>query len=164
MGGGYGPHVMRSLRRDASVMHERLKPGTVRRIAGYGRPYARQIWSFLALVTLDAVIVIANPLLMKAIIDEGIMPRRMDVVVALALGIAGLAVVDAGLGLTQRWFSSRIGEGLIYDLRTEVFDHVQRMPVAFFMRAQTGALVTNEGALPTPELAKLLGLQVPSGQ
>ena len=142
MGGGYGPHVMRSLRRDASVMHERLKPGTVRRIAGYGRPYARQIWSFLALVTLDAVIVIANPLLMKAIIDEGIMPRRMDVVVALALGIAGLAVVDAGLGLTQRWFSSRIGEGLIYDLRTEVFDHVQRMPVAFFMRAQTGALVS----------------------
>ncbi len=142
MGGGYGPHVMRSLRRDSSVTRERLKPGTVRRIVGYGRPYARQIWAFLALVVLDAVIVVANPLLMKAIIDDGIIPRRMTVVVALALGIAGLAVVDAGLGLIQRWFSARIGEGLIYDLRTQVFDHVQRMPVAFFMRAQTGALVS----------------------
>jgi ATP-binding cassette subfamily B protein len=142
MGGGYGPQVMRSLRRDSSVTRERLKPGTVRRIAGYGRPYARQIWAFLALVMLDALIVVANPLLMKAIIDDGIIPRRMQVVVALALGIAGLAVVDAGLGLMQRWFSARIGEGLIYDLRTEVFDHVQRMPVAFFMRAQTGALVS----------------------
>jgi ATP-binding cassette subfamily B protein len=142
MGGGYGPQVMRSLRRDSSVTQERLKPGTVKRIARYGRPYSRQIWAFLALVVLDAVIVIANPLLMKSIIDEGIIPKRAGVVVALAAGIASLAVVDAGLGLAQRWFSSRIGEGLIYDLRTEVFDHVQRMPVAFFMRAQTGALVS----------------------
>ncbi|MFC4532702.1 ABC transporter ATP-binding protein [Sphaerisporangium dianthi] len=142
MGGGYGPQVMRSLRRDSSVTKERLTPGTVPRIARYARPYRAQISAFLGLVVLDAVIVIANPLLLKSIIDNGVIPRRADVVVMLSLVIAALALLDAGLGLAQRWFSSRIGEGLIYDLRTEVFDHVQRMPVAFFMRAQTGALVS----------------------
>ncbi|WP_344945423.1 ABC transporter ATP-binding protein [Sphaerisporangium flaviroseum] len=142
LGGGFGPQTMRSLRRDSSVTKERLTPGTVPRIARYARPYRWQIAGFLGLVVLDAVIVIANPLLLKSIIDQGIIPHRTDVVVKLAMVIAVLAVVDAGLGLTQRWFSSRIGEGLIYDLRTEVFDHVQRMPVAFFMRAQTGALVS----------------------
>ncbi|MGI5487440.1 ABC transporter ATP-binding protein [Microtetraspora malaysiensis] len=142
MGGGYGPQVMRSLRRDSSVTKERLAPGTVRRIAGYARPFKRQIGGFLALVVVGALIVVANPLLMKSVIDDGIVPRRVDVVVWLAVGIAGLAVVDALIGLAQRWFSARIGEGLIYNLRTEVFDHVQRMPVAFFMRAQTGALVS----------------------
>ncbi|MEV6984835.1 ABC transporter ATP-binding protein [Sphaerisporangium sp. NPDC051017] len=142
LGGGYSPQVMRSLRRDSSVTKERLTPGTVPRIARYARPYRRHIAAFLVLVVLDAAIVIANPLLLKAIIDQGIVPRRTDIVIWLSLMIAGLAVVDAGLGLVQRWFSSRIGEGLIYDLRTEVFDHVQRMPVAFFMRAQTGALVS----------------------
>ncbi|MFB4280129.1 MULTISPECIES: ABC transporter ATP-binding protein [unclassified Nonomuraea] len=142
MGGGFGPHVMASLRRDGSVTKQRLRPGTVRRIARYARPYTRQFAVFLALVVAGAVIVIANPLLMKAIIDDGILPKRPGVVVWLAVAIAALALVDAGLTLVQRWFSSRIGEGLIYDLRTEVFDHVQRMPVAFFMRAQTGALVS----------------------
>ncbi|TDD14175.1 ABC transporter ATP-binding protein [Nonomuraea diastatica] len=142
MGGGFGPGVMASLRRDDSVTRQRLRPGTVRRIARYARPHTRQIVAFLVLVVLGAVIVIANPLLMKAIIDDGILPKRTGVVVGLAVAIAVLAVVDAGLTLVQRWFSARIGEGLIFDLRTEVFDHVQRMPVAFFMRAQTGALVS----------------------
>ncbi|MEU7689397.1 ABC transporter ATP-binding protein/permease [Microbispora hainanensis] len=142
MNGGYGLQVMRSLRRDNSVTKERIAPGTVRRIAGYARPFRAQIAGFLALVVVDAVIVVANPLLMKAIIDHGITPKRVDVVVWLAVAIGGLAVLDAGLGLVQRWYSARIGEGLIYNLRTEVFDHVQRMPVAFFMRAQTGALVS----------------------
>ncbi|GII32100.1 ABC transporter ATP-binding protein [Planotetraspora mira] len=142
MSGGYGPQVMRSLRRDSSVVKERIAPGTVRRIARYASPFKKQIVGFLALVVVDAVIVIANPLLMKAIIDDGIVPKRADVVLWLAGAIGALAVLDAGLGLVQRWFSARIGEGLIYNLRTEVFDHVQRMPVAFFMRAQTGALVS----------------------
>ncbi|MFI6634155.1 ABC transporter ATP-binding protein [Nonomuraea fuscirosea] len=142
MGGGFGPSMMASLRRDGSVTKQRLRPGTVRRIAGYARPYTRQIAAFLALVVAGAVIVVANPLLMKAIIDDGILPKRPGVIVWLAVAIAALALVDAGLTLAQRWFSARIGEGLIYDLRTEVFDHVQRMPVAFFMRAQTGALVS----------------------
>ncbi|WP_405147924.1 ABC transporter ATP-binding protein/permease [Sphaerisporangium sp. NBC_01403] len=142
LGGGYGPQVMRSLRRDSSVTKERLTPGTVPRIARYAKPYRWQIAAFLGLVVLDATIVIANPLLLKSIIDQGIIPRRTEVVITLSAVIAGLALMDAGLGLAQRWFSARIGEGLIYDLRTEVFDHVQRMPVAFFMRAQTGALVS----------------------
>ncbi|MCA2222240.1 ABC transporter ATP-binding protein [Nonomuraea aurantiaca] len=142
MGGGFGPQVWASMRRDGSVTKQRLTPGTVRRIARYAKPYTGQITAFLLLVMAGAVIVIANPLLMKAIIDDGILPRQSGVVVGLALAIAALALVDAALTLVQRWFSARIGEGLIYDLRTEVFDHVQRMPVAFFMRAQTGALVS----------------------
>ncbi|MET8866409.1 ABC transporter ATP-binding protein [Nonomuraea sp. NPDC004580] len=142
MGGGFGPQVWASLRRDGSVTKQRLRPGIARRIAGYARPYTRQIVAFLLLVVAGAVIVVANPLLMKAIIDDGILVQRTGVVIWLAVAIAALALVDAGLTLVQRWFSARIGEGLIYDLRTEVFDHVQRMPVAFFMRAQTGALVS----------------------
>ncbi|MFD8530335.1 ABC transporter ATP-binding protein [Streptosporangium canum] len=142
MGGGFGPQMMRSLRRDSSVTKERLTPGTVRRIARYARPFSRHISAFLALVVIGSGIVIANPLLMKAIIDNGIIPKRPGVVVTLAVVIAVLAVADAGLTLAQRWFSARVGEGLIYNLRTEVFDHVQRMPVAFFMRTQTGALVS----------------------
>ncbi|MFF4417981.1 ABC transporter ATP-binding protein [Streptosporangium sp. NPDC001559] len=142
MGGGFGPQAMRSLRRDSSVTKERLTPGTVRRIAGYARPFTRHILAFLTLVVAGSVIVIVNPLLMKAIIDDGITPGRSGVVVTLAGVIAALAVADAALTLAQRWFSARIGEGLIYNLRTEVFDHVQRMPVAFFTRTQTGALVS----------------------
>ncbi|MFI6519626.1 ABC transporter ATP-binding protein [Spirillospora sp. NPDC050679] len=139
---GNGWQVMASFRRDGSVTRQKLKPGTVRRIAGYARPYVRELVLFLALNSLAAVIVVANPLLLKAIIDRGIVPGRSGVVVALALAVAGLALVEAVLSLAQRWYSARIGEGLIYDLRTQVFGHVQRQPVAFFMRAQTGSLVS----------------------
>lgn len=142
MGGGFGPGVWASLRRDGSVTKQRLAPGTVRRIVGYALPYRGQIAAFLLLVVAGAGIVVANPLLMKAIIDDGIIPGDTGLVIALSAAIAGLALADAALTLVQRWFSARIGEGLIYDLRTEVFDHVQRMPVAFFTRAQTGALVS----------------------
>ncbi|WP_395106404.1 ABC transporter ATP-binding protein [Actinomadura sp. SCN-SB] len=137
-----GWQVMASFRRDGSVTQQRLKPGTVKRIAGYARPYVRELVVFLALNSLAALIVVANPLLLKAIIDRGIVPGRHDLVVYLALGVAGLALVEAVLGLAQRWYSARVGEGLIYDLRTQVFGHVQRQPVAFFMRAQTGSLVS----------------------
>ncbi|GAB3899086.1 hypothetical protein GCM10027612_58380 [Microbispora bryophytorum subsp. camponoti] len=89
MNGGYGLQVMRSLRRDSSVTKERIAPGTVRRIAGYARPFRTQIAGFLALVMVDAVIVVANPLLMKAIIDYGITPGRVDVVMWLAVVIGG---------------------------------------------------------------------------
>ncbi|GAA4601462.1 ABC transporter ATP-binding protein [Actinoallomurus liliacearum] len=134
--------MMASFRRDRSVVKERLKAGTVRRIAGYARPYIRELVLFLALNAVAAVIVVANPLLLKTIIDHGIVPHRTGVVITLASAVAGLALVEALIGLGQRWYSARIGEGLIYDLRTQVFDHVQRMPVAFFMRAQTGSLVS----------------------
>ncbi|GAB3978346.1 ABC transporter ATP-binding protein [Actinoallomurus acanthiterrae] len=134
--------MMASFRRDRSVVKERLKAGTVRRIAGYARPYIRELILFLALNAVAAVIVVANPLLLKSIIDKGIVPHKSGVVLGLAIAVGGLALVEALIGLAQRWYSARIGEGLIYDLRTEVFDHVQRMPVAFFMRAQTGSLVS----------------------
>lgn len=131
-----------SFARDRSVVGHRLAPGTMRRILGFARPYRRAIAAFLALVVVDAVIGASVPLLYRAIIDQGIGDERTDLVIALSLAVAGLAVASGAVGLAQRWFSARIGEGLIHDLRTQVFDHVQRMPIGFFSRAQTGALVT----------------------
>jgi ATP-binding cassette, subfamily B, bacterial len=134
--------AMRSLARDPSVTRQRLSAGLLRRIAGYARPYVRDIVPFLVLVAASAVLGVVNPLLFKAIIDNGIVPRKLGVVAWLAVIIAAVALLDAALSLLQRWYSARLGEGLIYDLRREVFDHVQRMPVAFFVRAQTGSLVS----------------------
>ncbi|WP_433479668.1 ABC transporter ATP-binding protein [Spirillospora sp. CA-142024] len=139
---GSGWQVMASFRKDSSVTRQKLKPGTVGRIAGYARPYVRELVLFLALNSLSALIVVANPLLLKGIIDQGIVPGRQNIVIWFAAAVAGLALVEAVLGLVQRWYSARIGEGLIYDLRSQVFAHVQRQPVAFFMRAQTGSLVS----------------------
>nr|WP_062340349.1 ABC transporter ATP-binding protein [Herbidospora sakaeratensis] len=144
MMGGPNPgwQMMMSMRRDGDVTKERLAPGTVRRIAGYAAPFKWSIVAFLALISVGSLTVVANPLVVKQIIDVAIPSGDTGLVVGLALAIAGLALLDAVLSLAERWFSARIGEGLIYNLRTEVFDHVQRMPVAFFMRAQTGALVS----------------------
>ncbi len=119
-----------------------LKPGTTRRIMAFARPYSQHILAFLALVIVDAVLVVASPLLFRKIIDDGVLQQDGALVTLLALIVAVLAVAEAGLTLAQRWFSSRIGEGLIYNLRTEVFGHVQRMPVAFFSRTNTGSLVS----------------------
>ncbi len=94
------------------------------------------------MIVLNALLTVAQPLLFRRIIDQGVTPGNSQVVTNTAIIIAVLAVFDAGLTLLGRWYSSRIGEGLIYDLRTEVYDHVQRQPVAFFTRAQTGALVS----------------------
>ncbi|MHA6799812.1 ABC transporter ATP-binding protein [Bounagaea algeriensis] len=134
--------VMRSFASERSVTRQRLSAGLVRRIAGYARPYVREIVPFLALVVLSAVVGVINPLLFKAIIDNGIVPGELAVVLWLAVAVAAVALLEAALQLGQRWFSARLGEGLIYDLRAEVFGHVQRMPIAFFLRAQTGALVS----------------------
>ncbi len=137
----WGPS-MRSFRRDDSVRGHRLAPGTVRRMAAFARPYRRMLAGFLALVVLDAAIGTANPLIFREIINGGIVRHNSRLVVLLALLVAGLALVDAGLSLAQRLVSARVGEGLIFDLRARVFGHVQRMPLAFFTRTQTGALVT----------------------
>ena len=94
------------------------------------------------MIVVDALAGAAGPLIYRAIIDQGIAEERPGLVVALAGLVALLALVSAIVGLAQRWFSARIGEGLVFDLRTQVFDHVQRMPIGFFTRAQTGALVT----------------------
>jgi len=139
---GGGPRPMAGFTRDRSVTEHKLKAGTIRRIMGYGRPYRRQLGVFLTLILIDALAGAATPLLYRAIIDKGIVPGKVGVVLGLAGAVAFLAVVASVLDLAQRWYSARIGEGLIYDLRTEVFDHVQRMPIAFFSRTQTGALVS----------------------
>ena len=134
--------AMRSFAQNDSVLREKLPKGTVKRIAGYARPYIRSLVFFIVLVAVGAVLTVVNPLLLRAIIDRGIVPHQMGVVVGLALVVAGVALLDAATGLAERWVSSRIGEGLIYDLRAQVFDHVQRMPVAFFTRTQTGSLIS----------------------
>ncbi|MCY7372820.1 MAG: ABC transporter ATP-binding protein/permease, partial [Spirochaetaceae bacterium] len=136
--------AMRSLTRDGAVAKKKLAPGTIPRIVRFARPYRLQISLFLVLVVVDAILIVALPLLFKQIVDEVDRPGGGDrsVVVTIALVVAGLAVFDALLTLFQRLLSSQVGEGLIYDLRTRVFSHVQRMPVAFFTRTQTGALVS----------------------
>ena len=134
--------MLRSYSRDGSVGKQKLAPGTVRRIVDYSRPYRGQIIWFLLLTIVDALIVVATPLLLKRLIDDGVTPGNKTVVVTIALIVAAIAFADAGLSLVMRWYSSRIGEGLIFDMRSQVFDHVQRMPIAFFVRTQTGALIS----------------------
>ncbi|MGZ4541230.1 MAG: ABC transporter ATP-binding protein [Blastococcus sp.] len=135
--------AMRSFRRDSSVTGRTLPKGTVRRILGIARPYRRDLSFFLLLVVGSSVIGVITPLLAGDIVNRiARLEGTAGGIVRIALFIAGLAVLDAGFSLATRWFSSRIGEGVIYDLRSRVFEHVQRMPVAFFTRTQTGALVS----------------------
>jgi ATP-binding cassette subfamily B protein len=135
--------AMRSLRNDPSVVSRKLPPGTVRRVLSFARPYRRDLTLFLILVTASSVIGVVTPLLAGDIVNR---IARLDGtaggVVRIALFIAGLAVLDAAFSVAMRWYSARIGEGVIYDLRSRVFEHVQRMPLAFFTRTQTGALVS----------------------
>jgi ATP-binding cassette subfamily B protein len=143
MGGPMSAWVMvRSYSRERDLARKPLAKGTARRIMRYARPYKRQIAVFLSTTVAGAASAAAVPLLLKFVIDSGVTPGRRDLVVWGAVAVAVLAVLDAVLGLAGRWASARVGEGLIYDLRTEVFDHVQRQPIAFFTRTQTGSLVT----------------------
>jgi ATP-binding cassette, subfamily B, bacterial len=135
-------HLAASFRRDRSVTAKKLPPGTLRRIVRFAAPYKRQLVWFLLLIVLDAVIGVVNPLIFKGIIDKGIGHHRVGLTELLAATIAMLAVIDAADSLASRWFSARIGEGLIYDMRSKVFEHIQRMPIAFFTRTQTGALIS----------------------
>src|SRR6266536_1903033 len=132
---------MRSFSRDSSVTRQRLKPGTVRRVASYARPYRRELIVFMIATALDAVVTVAVPLLLGQIVNK-IEAKDTRAVLVIAGAVAGFAVFDAFLSVAQRWYSARVGEGLIYDLRTEVFRHVQQQPIAFFTRAQTGSLVS----------------------
>ncbi|NIH80042.1 ABC-type multidrug transport system fused ATPase/permease subunit [Amycolatopsis viridis] len=119
-----------------------LAPGTVRRVARFARPYWRSLLVFLALTVVSAVIAVTTPLLAGKVVDTIVRGREAGLVGLLAAVVAALAIADAGFGLVERWLSARIGEGLIYDLRRAVFEHVQRMPIAFFTRTRTGALVS----------------------
>ncbi len=141
MAGGAGS-AMRSLSKDQSVKNHKVSRETFRRILAFARPYRRFISAFLVLVVVGSALVVATPLLLQRLVDDGVTPGNRRVVVVLALIVAGLAFVEAAVGLVQRFLSARIGEGLIFDLRTQVFSHVQSQPIAFFTRAQTGALVT----------------------
>lgn len=132
----------RSLTSDESVKNQRLKPGTISRIVRYANPYRVSLIFFLATVIVDAILVVTSPLLLKRLIDQGVIPSNSDVVTQMALLVGVVALADAVFSLIGRWFSSRIGEGLIFDLRTEVFAHVQRQSLAFFTRTQTGSLIS----------------------
>jgi len=132
----------RSMTADPSVKEQKLKPGTVKRIFSFAKPYRKSIIIFLATVVVDAALVVATPLLLKRLIDDGVIPKDASVVTNLAILVGLLAIADAGFNMLGRYFSSRIGEGLIYDLRSLVFAHVQKQSIAFFTRTQTGALIS----------------------
>jgi ATP-binding cassette, subfamily B, bacterial len=136
-----GPGPLR-IRFGDSVTRQQVRPGTVRRILPYIKRYRWKVVLLLIITALDAVITVVNPLILGLIIDDGILRHRLGVVVGLSLTIAGLALLDALAVYIQTWYSARIGEGLIYELRTSVFRHVQQQPLAFFTRAQTGSLVS----------------------
>ena len=132
----------RSLTADQSVKNQKLKPGTLKRIASFAIPYKVLLAFFLITVVIDAFLIVATPLLLRRLIDEGVIPKNTELVTSLAFAVGVIAVADALFSMAGRWFSSRIGEGLIYDLRKQIFEHVQRQSIAFFTRTQTGALIS----------------------
>jgi len=132
----------RSMTADPSVKQQKLKAGTVKRIFTFAKPYRLSILIFLFTVVIDAALIVATPLLLRQLIDEGVIPKDGALVTRLAIYVGLLAVADAAMSMLGRYFSSRIGEGLIYDLRSLVFGHVQRQSIAFFTRTQTGALIS----------------------
>jgi ATP-binding cassette subfamily B protein len=132
----------RSMTADPSVKQQKLKAGTVKRIFTFAKPYRLSIWIFLITVVIDAALIVATPLLLRRLIDEGVIPKDGALVTRLAVFVGLLAIADAAMSMLGRYFSSRIGEGLIYDLRSLVFGHVQRQSIAFFTRTQTGALIS----------------------
>jgi len=124
------------------VKNQKLKPGTLKRIASFAIPYKVLLAFFLITVVIDAFLIVATPLLLRRLIDEGVIPKNTELVTSLAFAVGVIAVADALFSMAGRWFSSRIGEGLIYDLRKQIFEHVQRQSIAFFTRTQTGALIS----------------------
>jgi ATP-binding cassette subfamily B protein len=127
---------------DRSVLKKTVRPGTWRRMLRFVWPYRAILSGFLVVVIVDAVISVVNPLIYRGVINDGILGHNAGLVVRLALLLAGLSVFDAGLSIVQRYVSAKVGESLIFDLRTGVFGHIQRMPLAFFTRTQTGALIS----------------------
>jgi ATP-binding cassette subfamily B protein len=147
MGGGHGGGgqfggMMRSIRRDDSVTQQHVTKGTTRRMFAFARPYRTILIWFLVLVVIEAVVGVINPLLFRSIINEGIGKHDKQLVIGLSLVAAGVAVIDTLLSIGIRWVSAKVGEGLIFDMRSQVFAHIQRMPLAFFTRTQTGSLIS----------------------
>ena len=137
-----GP-TLRGFGRDSEELRgKRLDRGLVRRVLGFARPYRKLLGTFIVAVVIGAVIGAIPPLLFKALIDTAVPDKNRGLVALLAGVTVMLAVANAVLSLVQRYFSSRIGEGLIFDMRAALFDHVQRLPLSFFTRTQTGALMS----------------------
>ncbi|WP_338183276.1 ABC transporter ATP-binding protein [Jatrophihabitans sp.] len=134
--------LQRMARADRAALKAKIAPGTWRRVLRFASPYRKGLAGFLFVIVADALIGVATPVLAGRVINDITTKAAVHAVVWIAVVIAILAVIDAGLSFAQRWYSARIGEGLIFDLRTAVFSHVQQMPLAFFTRTQTGALVS----------------------
>jgi ATP-binding cassette, subfamily B, bacterial len=134
--------MMRRMSQDPEIAQHHLSPGVVWRVLRFAKPYRMLITVFVASVVVMSALGVAPPLIFKQIIDEGILQGNRRVVIILSVTVAALFLLQAVINVVQRWFSSRIGEGLIFDMRTQVFDHVVQMPVAFFTRTQTGKLVS----------------------
>src|SRR5437016_2462438 len=132
--------TLAGFRRDETLRGRQLNRQTMRRVLGYVRPYRAILIGFIVVVVLDAVVTAIPPLLLRALLDKALPEKSRGLVAILAATAVALAFADAFLSLLQRWFSARMGEGLIYDMRVQLFDHVQHMPIAFFTRTQTGAL------------------------
>jgi ATP-binding cassette subfamily B protein len=133
---------LRSFGQDASVVNKTVKPGTVKRTLRFASPYIRLLAVFLFVVVLDAAIGIANPLIYRAIINQGILKGNSTLIIHLAVLVGILAIFDGAFGLTQSYLSAKIGARIVLSLRSKLFEHIQQMPLAFFTRTQTGALVS----------------------
>ena len=142
MMGGMGYRQMAGLRRDRSALEHKLQKGLTKRIYAFSKPYRKVLSLFMVLITIDAAMATANPLIYRSILNNGIVHHHASLIVWLALLLAGLAVADAVLGVVERFISARVGGGLVFDMRSQVFGHISKMPIAFFTRAQTGALVS----------------------
>ncbi len=133
---------MRSLAADASVINQKVRPGTTKRMLKFAMPYAWLLGLFLLVVIVDAFVGIINPLIYRDIINNGILKGNAALIVKLAILVGVLGIVDGALGLAQSYLSSKIGTRIVLSMRTRLFEHIQGMPLAFFTRTQTGALVS----------------------
>ncbi|MFZ0336084.1 MAG: ABC transporter ATP-binding protein [Candidatus Acidiferrales bacterium] len=132
----------RSFRQDSSVLNQKVKPGTAKRMLAFAAPYRSFLALVLFVVVLDAAIGVVNPLIYRDIINNGILKGNAPLIIKLALLVAGFGLLDAMFGLIQSYLSAKIGARIVLSLRTKLFEHIQQMPLAFFTRAQTGALVS----------------------
>jgi ATP-binding cassette subfamily B protein len=133
---------LRSFGQDASVVNQTLEPGTIKRTLLFAAPYLRLLAIFLLVVVLDAAIGIANPLIYRSIINNGMLKGNSALIIDMAVLVAILAIFDGAFGLTQSYLSAKIGARIVLSLRAKLFDHIQQMPLAFFTRTQTGSLVS----------------------
>ena len=141
-GMGGGGRMIGRLAADPEIKNHKLDRGTARRVIAYGAPFKGLIITFMLAVIVGSALSVAPLLLFQRIIDDGVLAGNTSLIVWLSLAVAGMALLSAGIGLLERWCSARIGEGLIYSMRTQIFDHVMRMPIAFFSRSHTGKLVS----------------------